>query len=67
MDKINEFSKNANAADLSSEEKKRVGSFQRWIESFKELGQSFALLGNGFLNFLHQILIVIFLSAIILS
>lgn len=37
---------------LSSEEKKRIGSFQRWFESFKQLGQSFALLGNGFLNFL---------------
>jgi hypothetical protein len=36
---------------LSSEEKKRIGSFQRWFESFKQLGQSFALLSNGFLNF----------------
>ena len=36
---------------LSSEEKKRIGSFQRWFESFKQLGQSFALLGKGFLNF----------------
>ena len=36
---------------LSSEEKKRIGSFQRWFESFKQLGQAFALLGNGFLNF----------------
>ena len=36
---------------LSSEEKKRIGSFQRWFESFEQLGQSFALLGNGFLNF----------------
>ena len=36
---------------LSSEEKKRIGSFQRWFESFKQLGQSFVLLGNGFLNF----------------
>ena len=36
---------------LSSEEKKRVGSFQRWFESFKQLGQSFALLGKGFINF----------------
>ena len=35
---------------LSSEEKKQIGSFQRWFESFKQLGQSFALLGNGFLN-----------------
>ena len=36
---------------LSSEEKKKIGSFQRWFESFKQLGQSFALLGNGFLKF----------------
>ena len=36
---------------LGSEEKKRIGSFQRWFESFKELGQSFALLVNGFSNF----------------
>ena len=36
---------------LSSEEKKRIGSFQRWFESFKQLGQSFALLSNGVLNF----------------
>jgi len=36
---------------LSPEEKKRIGSFQRWLESFKQLGQSFALLANGFLNF----------------
>ena len=35
---------------LSSEEKKRIGSFQRWFESFKQLGQSFVLLGTGFLN-----------------
>jgi len=36
---------------LSSEEKKRIGSFHRWFESFKQLGQSFALVANGFLNF----------------
>ena len=36
---------------LSSEEKKRIGSFQRWFESFQQLAQSFALLGKGFLNF----------------
>ena len=36
---------------LSSEEKKRIGSFKRWFESFKQLGQSFAFLGKGFLNF----------------
>ena len=39
---------------LSSEEKKRIGSFQRWFESFKQLGQSFVLLGNGFLNFFKR-------------
>ena len=36
---------------LSSEEKKGIGSFQRWFESFKQLSQSFSLLGDGFLNF----------------
>ena len=36
---------------LGSEEKKRIGSFQRWFESFKQLGQIFASLGSGFLNF----------------
>ncbi len=36
---------------LSSEEKNLIGSFQRWLESFKQLGQSFVLLGNGCLNF----------------
>ncbi len=37
---------------LSSEEKKRIGSFKRWFDSFKQLGQSFALLFKGFLNFM---------------
>ena len=36
---------------LSSEEKKRIGSFERWFESFKQLGQIFSLIGNGFINF----------------
>jgi hypothetical protein len=36
---------------LGSEEKKRIGSFQRWLESLKQLSQIFALMGNGFLNF----------------
>jgi len=36
---------------LSSEEKNRIASFERWFESFKQLGQIFALVGNGFLNF----------------
>ena len=35
---------------LGSEEKKRIGSFKRWFESFRQLGQSFALMANGFLN-----------------
>ncbi len=35
---------------LSLEEKKQIRSFQRWFESFKELGQIVALLGNTFLN-----------------
>ena len=36
---------------LSSEEKKRIGSFERWFESFKQLGQILSLIGNGFINF----------------
>ena len=36
---------------LSLKEKKRIGSFERWFESFKQLGQIFALLGKGFFNF----------------
>ena len=36
---------------LSFEEKNRIRSFDRWFESFKQLGQIFALIGNGFLNF----------------
>ena len=36
---------------LSSKEKKRIRSFERWFESFKQLGQSFSIFGNGFLNF----------------
>ena len=36
---------------LGSEEKKGIGSFQRWFESFKQMGQIFASLGSGFLNF----------------
>ena len=39
---------------LSSEEKKRIASFERWFESFKQLGQIFALLGNGCLNFFKR-------------
>ena len=36
---------------LSFEEKKRIGSFERWFESFKQLGQIFALLVNTVLKF----------------
>ena len=36
---------------LSSEEKKRIGSFERLFESFKQLGHSLALLSKVFLNF----------------
>jgi len=39
---------------LSSEEKKRIGSFERWFESFKQLGQIFTLIGNSFLNLLKS-------------
>jgi len=39
---------------LSLKEKKRIGSFERWFESFKQLGQIFALLGKGFLNFFKR-------------
>ena len=39
---------------LSFEEKKRIGSFERWFESFKQLGQIFALIGNSFLNFFNS-------------
>ena len=35
---------------LSLKEKKRIGSFERWFESFKQLSQIFVLLGNGFLK-----------------
>ncbi len=40
---------------LSFEEKKRIGSFERWFESFKQLGQIFALLGNTFLKFFKSL------------
>ena len=36
---------------LSLKEKKRIGSFERWFESFYQLGQIFTLLGKGFFNF----------------
>ena len=40
---------------LSSEEIMRIGSFQRWIESLIQLGQSFGLLGSGFMNFFSNL------------
>ena len=36
---------------LGPEEKKRIGSFQRWLESLKQLGQIIASISNGFLKF----------------
>ena len=36
---------------LSFEEKQRISSFERWFESFKQLGQIFGLLAKNFLNF----------------
>tara|TARA_Y100001968_G_C19074700_1_gene580097 strand:+ start:173 stop:691 length:519 start_codon:yes stop_codon:yes gene_type:complete len=36
---------------LSLEEKKRIGSFERWLESCKQLGQVFAQLGNSIVKF----------------
>ena len=41
---------------LSFEEKKRISSFERWFESFKQLGQIFALLASGFLNFFKSLI-----------
>ena len=36
---------------LSLEEKKKIGSFERWFESFKQLGQIGTFFGNSVLNF----------------
>jgi len=36
---------------LSTEEIKRIGSFERWFESYKQLGQSFTSLRNSLINF----------------
>tara|TARA_Y100001968_G_C19054696_1_gene570844 strand:- start:93 stop:611 length:519 start_codon:yes stop_codon:yes gene_type:complete len=36
---------------LSFEEKKRIGSFDRWFESFKQLGQVLSLIGNDVFDF----------------
>ncbi len=35
---------------LSFEEKKGIGSFQRWFESLKQIAQSFGIIGKGFLK-----------------
>ena len=35
---------------LSSEEVKRIGSSERWFESYRQLGQSFASLGKYLIN-----------------
>tara|TARA_Y100001968_G_C18941394_1_gene518901 strand:+ start:20 stop:538 length:519 start_codon:yes stop_codon:yes gene_type:complete len=40
---------------LSLEEKKRIGSLERWFESFKQLGQLFAVIGNGSFDFFKSI------------
>ena len=40
---------------LSSEEKKRIGSFQRWFESFKQLGQSFSYVGSLCVSFFKSL------------
>ena len=40
---------------LSSDEKKQISSSQRWFESFKQLGQSFALLINSLISFFISI------------
>ena len=36
---------------LSLEEKKRIRSFDRWFESFKQLGQVLSLIGNDVFDF----------------
>ena len=39
---------------LSIEEKKRIGTFARWLESLQQLGQIFAVLGSGFFELLKN-------------
>ena len=41
---------------LSPDEKKLIGSFKRWLESYKQLSQIFSLLANGFLNFFKSLI-----------
>ena len=38
---------------LSTMERARVGSFKKWVQSFKQLGQIFGQLGNGLFEFLR--------------
>ena len=40
---------------LSAEERERIGSFERWLESLKQLAQISAFLGNSFLNFFRNL------------
>tara|TARA_Y100001968_G_C19352998_1_gene715687 strand:+ start:210 stop:716 length:507 start_codon:yes stop_codon:yes gene_type:complete len=35
---------------LSPKEKKRIGTFERWFESFTQLGKSFSLFGNHLIS-----------------
>ena len=42
---------------LSSDEIKRIGSFERWFESYEQLGQSLASLGNSLINFFKRMTI----------
>ena len=37
-------------SQLSFAEKKRIGSFDRWFESFKQIGQILTQIGKGFLK-----------------
>ena len=39
---------------LGFEEKKRIGTFERWFESFKQLSQIIKLLCNSFFNFFKR-------------
>ena len=39
---------------LTMQEKKQIGSFQRWLESLKQLGQMFAFLGKTLLTFFQR-------------
>ena len=40
---------------LSLEEKKLIGTIERWVKSFKQLSQIFLLIGNRFLNLLKSL------------